>query len=250
MVYLSAPKKKKLARIVRFLGDTSGKTCIDIGSDNGVISLFLRRHGGKWFSTDIDDETVRSIRNLVGERVFKTDGRHLPFSDSFLDAAVIVDLLEHLEDDMLLIAELRRVLKPGGILIINVPFLRNGSVLKRIGELAGYTDEQHGHLRPGYTPAQVKNMLKGRFRITDFSDYQGFFTELLDTFTNIIMYKSAGQKTTRKGSVMTGAKSGKNRRGIILYRKLSPILEAFTSLDVIFPSRKGTNLIFRATCLK
>lgn len=45
----------------------------------------------------------------------------LPFPDGSFDAVCLFDVLEHLEDDRAALAEVRRVLKPGGLLFISVP---------------------------------------------------------------------------------------------------------------------------------
>lgn len=45
----------------------------------------------------------------------------LPFADRTFDAVVSADVLYHVEDDARALAEFRRVLRPGGVVIVNVP---------------------------------------------------------------------------------------------------------------------------------
>ena len=61
----SVLKQRKVEEIVRSLGETSGLRCLDLGSDNGVVSLLLRERGGSWASGDLTEEAVASIRSLV-----------------------------------------------------------------------------------------------------------------------------------------------------------------------------------------
>src|SRR5213075_2463069 len=96
----------------RLLGPTAGLRCLDLGSDNGVVSLLLRRGGGRWASADLTAEAVSSIRERV-------EGASLPFPDAEFDRVVVVDMLEHMSDDGAFVAELARVLKPGGRLLVN-----------------------------------------------------------------------------------------------------------------------------------
>ncbi|HSD28866.1 MAG TPA: hypothetical protein VLL75_16310, partial [Vicinamibacteria bacterium] len=49
----SALKQRKLAEIAEMLGPTVGLRCLDLGSDNGVVSLLLRERGGSWASGDL-----------------------------------------------------------------------------------------------------------------------------------------------------------------------------------------------------
>jgi SAM-dependent methyltransferase len=247
---LSPAKKQKLSAILAMLGNTAGKTCMDIGADNGVISYYLRKNGGSWTSADLDDETVESIKSFVGNSVIKTDGRTLPFRDSFFDAAVIVDFLEHIEDDRAFILELYRAVKPGGSLIINVPLKKPGSFLAGLRAAGGYTDEKHGHLRPGYTVRDIKALLEGMFRITEHTTYTGFFTELADSLANIAMLKASGGRTGRKGNVMTSKKAGKKKGALNLYSLITPLMSAFSLLDPLVPRREGANLLLNSSSLK
>jgi SAM-dependent methyltransferase len=49
------------------------------------------------------------------------DARHLPFADGEFDVVIAAEVLEHIHDDRAAIAELGRVLRPGGVLAVTVP---------------------------------------------------------------------------------------------------------------------------------
>src|SRR3989304_5399489 len=59
-------KQRKLEHLAAMLGPTEGLRCLDLGSDNGVVSLLLRRRGGEWASGDLTEEAVASIPGLGG----------------------------------------------------------------------------------------------------------------------------------------------------------------------------------------
>ena len=46
----SVLKQAKLRQILELLDDPAGKTNLDIGADNGIISYLLRQRGGRWYS--------------------------------------------------------------------------------------------------------------------------------------------------------------------------------------------------------
>ena len=61
----SVLKQRKLAELEQALGPTEGLRCLDLGSDNGVVSLLLRRRGGSWASADLTEEAVACIRGRI-----------------------------------------------------------------------------------------------------------------------------------------------------------------------------------------
>ena len=58
----SVLKQRKVSELERALGPTAGLRCLDLGSDNGVVSLLLRERGGSWASGDLTAQAVESIR--------------------------------------------------------------------------------------------------------------------------------------------------------------------------------------------
>ncbi len=246
----SVLKQAKLDQITRLLDDPAGRECLDIGADNGVISLLLRRMGGRWSSADLDERAVASIRELVGERVYRLDGARTPFPDRSFDQVVVVDYLEHIADDAAFARELARIVRPGGSVIINVPHLKPGSRLNRLRHAIGLTDAWHGHLRPGYSVEQLRRLLNGDFAIEQVATYSRTFSELVDTLLNGLYLLLQRRKTSgppsAKGTVVTGA-DVRNRRGqFLLLSALYPIFWSLSRLDSLLWRQSGYKLILRA----
>lgn len=230
----SVLKQRKLREIVALLGPTGGRRCLDLGSDNGVISLLLRRRGGTWASADLTEEAVASIRGLVESDVHLFDGRRLPFADATFDSVAVVDMLEHVPDDAAFAEELARVTRPGGRLVINTPHLKR-TLLCRLRHALGQTDAKHGHLRPGYTPGELRRLFGARFELETPRTYSRFFSELVDTAINVAVER-AGKKGSAKGMVVTGDDLRKNRKLFRAYALIYPFVWALTRLDALVPA--------------
>jgi SAM-dependent methyltransferase len=238
----SVLKQRKLAELLRQLGPTEGLRCLDLGSDNGIVSLLLRERGGSWASADLTEEAVASIQRLVETDVHLVDAKRLPFPDRSFDRVAVVDMLEHVPDEAAFAAEVRRVTKPGGRVVVNTPHLKK-TLLRRMRHALGQTDEKHGHLRPGYTAARLEQILGPGFALEERRTYSRFFSELVDTAINWGVER-LGKKGSAKGMVVTGADVARHERMFRAYSAIYPFVWAIARLDALVPA-SGYMLIAR-----
>jgi SAM-dependent methyltransferase len=242
-------KQAKYRALSRYTGDFADKDCLDLGSDNGVISYLLRSRGGRWTSADLSEKAVASIRSLVGSNVHRIDGMTLPFADASFDLVVIIDLLEHVTDDRKVIAEIARVLRPGGELVVNTPHHLPRSLMRRVRDRVGLTDAWHGHVRPGYTLDELAVLFGERFAIEASSTYSKFFSESLDVALNAayLRRQDHGDGADRaKGTVVTAADLEKSARQFRLLARVHPLLVLWAKLDALCVGARGFYLIAKA----
>jgi len=247
----SITKKAKFNNIMEMMeGVDQNSCCLDIGSDNGILSYLLRENGGSWHSADLDIETVNSIESVVSSNVAMMTETEIPHSDNFFDCIIIIDLLEHLKDENTALSEIQRVLKPGGLLIANVPHTKKGSVIRALRLAVGLTDEKHGHVRPGYNLEQLSSLLGSHFVITKSQTYSRFFTELIDILLSLAAERSSGAQTGRKGVVMTSSAIKSAKKALKLYTLVYPLIWFISKLDLLIPFTQGHSLIIRANSTK
>ena len=230
----SALKQRKLRELVRALGPTEGLRCLDLGSDNGVVSLLLRERGGSWASGDLTPEAVASIRSLVETDVHLVDAAGLPFADASFDRVAVVDMLEHAPDEAAFARELARITRPGGRLVVNTPHLKR-TLLRRVRHALGQTDAKHGHLRPGYTAARLRELFEPAFEREGPRTYSRFFSEAVDTALNWGVER-LGKASSAKGMVVTADDLARHRKAFRSYSRVYPFVWAVTRLDALVPA--------------
>jgi SAM-dependent methyltransferase len=93
---------------------------LDLGCGTGLW-LDRRRADAQALGADFSLEALRFCRERKIEGVVQADATALPFPDSSFDAVTAFDLIEHVDRDDALVAEVHRVLRPGGILLASVP---------------------------------------------------------------------------------------------------------------------------------
>jgi methionine biosynthesis protein MetW len=95
---------------------------LDVGCGDGRTSgLWLKQYGCDYVGVDISKNALQAAKRLGLEVTQIEDASCLPFSEASFDAAVCVEVLEHLFEPHHAAAEVLRVLKPGGVLIVTVP---------------------------------------------------------------------------------------------------------------------------------
>ncbi len=101
---------------------------LDFGCGNGAQTLLLAERFRQVFAVDIEPRYLDELAREAAargwqDRILPTiyDGRRLPCGDGSMDCAVSFEVLEHVADERESLAELHRVLRPGGVLILTVP---------------------------------------------------------------------------------------------------------------------------------
>ncbi len=100
----------------------SGAQVLDLGCGVGGASRVLRRRGARVFPADRNGDRLRYLRlSEPPAPAARLDAAALPYRDNRFDAVVLQDVIEHVPAPERLLREIRRVLKPGGILYLSTP---------------------------------------------------------------------------------------------------------------------------------
>jgi SAM-dependent methyltransferase len=106
----------------RYLGTngTHRRRILDVGCGTGTMLTYLQAFGDAE-GVDIDEEAIGYCRERGLQSVQLGEATKLPYPDDSFDLVTILDVVEHLDDDVAAFREMRRVLRPGGRLLVTVP---------------------------------------------------------------------------------------------------------------------------------
>lgn len=130
--YWNRPDHQPMVRheelLANLLSTTSvkGKKILEVGAGMGGDSVYLAKKGASVSVLDFTSEALDLIqKNAKAEKVsieiIRADARKMPMNDNAYDIIFHQGLLEHFKNPREILDEQMRVLKPGGILLIDVP---------------------------------------------------------------------------------------------------------------------------------
>lgn len=108
--------------INRFFSPGEEISILDVGCGTGYNLGFLRRYG-RVQGVDMSPEALRFCRERGETEVTLHEAGELPFEDQSFHLLTAFDVIEHIEDDRGALREFRRLLMPGGRLLIYTPAL-------------------------------------------------------------------------------------------------------------------------------
>lgn len=132
----------------RWHNGAPGNRIVDVGCGTGMNHSVLARFGTV-VSVDTAPEALAYTRHRGVDHLACCDVQHLPFASQSVDLVTALDVLEHTDDDLEALREVRRVLKPSGRVLVTVP---------AYGFLWSEHDEALHHRRR-YVASELRNKL-------------------------------------------------------------------------------------------
>lgn len=163
-------RRTVLDGVISNLGLPPGARILDAGCGSGRNMVELARHGTVT-GIELSEPSVAIARKRAVGEAISGSVLEMPFADDSFDFAVSLDVIEHLEDDLAALTELRRTIVPGGVLLVTVPayqWLWSGHdeinqhhrrysrrSLQRVAEAAGWRQERTTHFNSLLLPAAI-----------------------------------------------------------------------------------------------
>jgi len=140
------------------MGVKPGDRVLDLGCGGGRHAFELYRRGAHVIALDQDEKELDAVASMFaamrdageagagGSAVsMPGDALRLPFPDGHFDHVLAAEILEHIPDDELAMAELARVLRPGGTAAVTVPRYLPERICWALSD--AYHEVEGGHVR-------------------------------------------------------------------------------------------------------
>jgi len=153
-----------------YLSPHKGDRILDIACGSGIFSISLAKRGCKVSGIDLSKDRIEMAESLGRpyECHFQvSDAENLPFEAGMFDKVVSVCALEHFDHDDEALAEMNRVLKNDGTLVLSVDSFTYAGIKK---EIQAKHRKDH-HVVNYYSDAQLREKLQKHGFSVDKSEY-------------------------------------------------------------------------------
>jgi len=111
----------RIMRLCALLGGLRGKRILDVGCGLGQFLLEARAHGAEVLGIDVSPEACQFVRQRLGLPVSSKPVEQWATETEPVDAVVMNDLIEHVNEPLSYIIAARAVLRLGGVLLLHTP---------------------------------------------------------------------------------------------------------------------------------
>lgn len=173
----SLPRTRRLYQFLQTGYLQSGYNVLDFSPSRSIYRNLKKLKSINYYSTDFEKEFLAD---------FKFDITAIDIEDEFFNLVICYHVLEHIEDDGKAMAELYRVLKRDGILLVQTPFkegltYEDSTITSPEKRLLHFGQEDHVRI---YSAKDLSERLKSK----------GFMTEIIEFEKNDYYKLSAGEK--------------------------------------------------------
>ncbi len=205
--------RQRLLYSNRFLQGYSPGRLLDVGCGNGQFLLQMQACGWEVEGVDFDPKAVEQARDKHGLTMYAGELREVAYAQDAFDAITLNHVIEHLPEPIEVLTECRRILRPGGHLVVITPnvnswgrrrftshwrglepprhlFLFSPHTLAAVATKVGFDDFQVFSRAGGATPYMLKTSLETE-RLNQHPSTAGLLNKglILSLYEKLLMFK-------------------------------------------------------------
>lgn len=202
-----------------------GAKILEIGCGAGAFIRAIKKLHPEWecFGADLSREAINAAVSAVdGVKYTEFDGGRFPYEDGDFDAVLFFDVLEHVDEPVNFVAEIKRVLKKRGIVYGFVPCEGDKTSLWRWLDKFGWknnlTNRFAGHINFFSLADARKIFIDSGFRIKS----ETYAENLLGQIVGVAAFKAMERAAKNTGAQINNETffSGQTARGWSLVKKI------------------------------
>lgn len=187
--FVKARYQKCIDLFVDHAGPLQGRAVLDFGCGDGAFSYELSRHGARVSGIDLAAEAVAFAkveheRRKTGAQFFVESCYETHFAAESFDGVLSTDVIEHVQEPHRFLAEIERVLRPGGVAVVSTPIRLTENPLDRLHVVEWF-------------PGDFQALIRATFPEASFYQSHPVFwqemsqrSKLLRTFVNLLSFFS------------------------------------------------------------
>lgn len=149
--------------------DPRPRVLLDAGGGEGAFAFYVARRFPAWGVVVLDNEArtidrarrIKAGLGLANLEVSEGDLRQ-PVDPDRYDVVVCADVLEHIEEDDVVVKNLAHALRPGGVMVVTSPSVPQPRHLPLVAwreRRIGFDPSDYGHVRQGYSERALRTLL-------------------------------------------------------------------------------------------
>lgn len=228
--YYSIPTRVRDKAFIKMLQPAYKDKILDVGCGLGYFTNLLASRNALTDGIDIDKECIKYCRKYMHGRYRAGDIHELPYSNEYYDKVLCTEVLEHVNHNELILAQIYRVMKKGGILVASVPCSEGifGKLFKNIGHNSVDENTYEYHWHKGYTKDELVKLLEENgFKYESHYYTLVAGTEMFTGISKVLIRILQAKKIDSQANALLIEKSLLWR----IYTKIFPILWWFSKLE-------------------
>ncbi len=172
--------------VMKMIDVKEGEAVLDAGCGLGYFLLKLQSSGAQLHGMDVSPESVEYVKKHITPNAKVGAVEDIPYPDNTFDKVLFCEVIEHVEDDAKVLREIRRVLKPGGRVVITTPSLKGFRATAKLKQL-GHHHGGEFHYRDGYMPKDLERKLtENGYRHVETRQSIFLLSELIMELTKVV----------------------------------------------------------------